>query len=442
MTHDDILKLAPRLTRFVWVDNAGISRGKAAFRGSLESAIRNGVGMTVGQQSFPMMFDAMVPETGLGAVGEVRLRADLESFALLPFAPGHAMVACDMVELSGKPWAHCPRDFLKRQLARASLLGFEVFSSFENEFFLFREDGSPFDTSNYATLDAFENARAVIDDMLEALDEAGLGPEMYYPEAGTGQQEIAIAPAKGLAGADRQVLFKTVIKGIAVRHGLRASFAAKPIPTSTGSGCHLHLSLWRDGVNAFFDPADPIKLSNLAYQSIAGVLEHLPALCAVTVPSVNSYRRLQPGWWAGAFACYGLDNREASVRVLSSHLLPGSAGSSTNFELKTCDASSNPYLALGVTLAAALDGIEWKLHPGKPLESAPGALGDEERASRKIIALPSSLDQAVHNLESDQVLLDALGPELAQSFIAIRKAEHAYFLEHPEEEIERHKFVY
>jgi glutamine synthetase len=442
MTETEILKLAPLQTRFVWVDNAGISRGKAAFRGVLEGALRNGVGMTVGQQALPMMFDAVIPETGLGAVGEVRLRADLESFALLPFAPGHAMVVCDMVELSGKPWAYCPRDFLKRQLARASALGLEVFSSFENEFFLFNLDGSPLDTSNYATLDAFESARPVIDDMLEALAAVGLEPEMYYPEAGTGQQEISIAPAKGLAGADRQVLFKTIIKGIAVKHGLRASFAAKPIPTSAGSGCHLHLSLWRDGANAFFDPADPIKLSALAYQSIAGVLEHLPALCAVTVPSVNSYRRLQPGWWAGAFACYGLDNREASVRVLSSHLLPGSSGSSTNFELKTCDASSNPYLALGVTLAVALDGIERKSDPGQPLETAPGAFSDEERASRKITALPSSLDQAVKNLESDRVLLDALGPELAQSFIAIRKAEHAYFLEHSEEEIERHKFVY
>ena len=267
MTEQEILKLSPLQTRFVWVDNAGISRGKSAFRGVLEGALANGVGMTVGQQALPMMYDAVIPETGLGAVGEVRLRGDLDSFALLPFAPGHAMVACDMVELSGKPWAHCPRDFLKRQIARVRALGFEVFSSFENEFFLFREDGSPLDTSNYATLDAFETARVVIDDMLEALAAVGLEPEMYYPEAGTGQQEISIAPAKGLAGADRQVLFKTIIKGIAAKHGLRASFAAKPIPTSTGSGCHLHLSLWHDDANAFFDPSDLLWMSRIPTDS-------------------------------------------------------------------------------------------------------------------------------------------------------------------------------
>ena len=442
MTEADILKLEPILTRFVWVDNAGISRGKAATSFALPGALRNGVGMTVGQQSLPMMFDAVVPETGLGAVGEVRLRADLETFTMLPYAPGHAAVMADMVERSGTPWAHCPRLFLKRQVARANALGLEVYSSFENEFFLFRQDGAPLDATNYATLEAFEVERNVIDDVLKALEAAGLEPEMYYPEAGTGQQEISIAPAKGVAGADRQVLFKTIVKGVAAQHGLRASFAAKPVPTSTGSGCHLHLSLWRNGQNAFFEPNDPIKLSPLAYQAIAGVLGHLPALCAITVPSVNSYRRLQPGWWAGAYTCYGLDNREASVRVLSAHLLPEASGSSTNFELKTCDASSNPYLALGAVIAAALDGIEHQWHPGAPLESAPGSLTNEERVDRRITLLPTSLEEAINQFEVNRVLPAALGPELTRSFIAIRKAEAAYFQEHPEEELSRHLFVY
>ena len=443
MTKDQILQSPPRLTRFCWVDNAGVSRGKAVFRDGLEGALKSGVGLTVGQQALPMMFDTIIPETGLSAVGEARIMANLETYIPLPFAPGSAMVLGDMVTVTGEPWVHCPRTFLKNQLLEAQKLGFEVFSSFENEFFLFNLDDTPLDSSNYATLDAFESSRLVIDEMLDALETVGLTPEMYYPEAGTGQQEISISPSMGVKAADQQVIFKTIVKGIAAKHHLKASFAAKPILESTGSGCHLHVSLWQNGKNAFFDSSDPIKLSKLAYHAIAGVLEHLPALCAITVPSVNSYKRLQPGWWAGAFACYGLDNREASVRVASTHLLPSADinGKSTNFELKTCDASANPYIALGGLIAAMLEGIKRKLEPGEPLQSAPGAMSDQERAARGIAQLPSNLEQAVANLERDEVLLGALGG-LAQSFIAVRKAEAAYFAEHPDEEIPKHRYVY
>jgi glutamine synthetase len=442
MTEHDILQNPPRLTRFTWVDNAGITRGKAATAHVLEGAIRSGVGMTVGQQGLGMMMDAVIESTGLSAVGEVRLKADLETFTMLPHAPGSAMVAADMVNLDMTPWTHCPRDFLKRQLLEAKKLGLDVCSSFENEFYLFTPDGSPLDANVYATFDAFQAAQAVIDETVDALIAVGLTPEMYYPESGPGQQEIAIAPGMGLAGADRQVIFKAVVKRVAARHNLRASFAAKPVLESAGSGCHLHLSFWKDGKNAFFDPSDPIGLSSLGYDAIAGVLTHLPALCALTVPSVNSYRRLQPGWWAGAFSCYGLDNREASVRVLSSHLLPGSSGSSANFELKTCDASCNPYLALGGLIAVALDGIKRDLHPGEPLRVSPGSLSEAEREARGIAPLPASLEQSLSNLERDEVLQFALGADLSRSFTAVRQAEAAYFRAHPDEEIERHRYVY
>lgn len=442
MTEGDILQNPPRLTRFTWVDNAGITRGKAATAHALESALRAGVGMTVGQQGLGMMMDAVIESTGLSAVGEVRLKADLESFTPLPHAPGSAMVASDMVNLDMSPWAHCPRDFLKRQLREARTLGLEVRSSFENEFYLFHADGTPVDRGNYAVFDAFEASREVIDEIVDALNAVGLSPEMYYPEAGTGQHEVAIAPGMGLSGADRQVIFKAVVKGIAARHGLRASFCAKPVAESAGSGCHLHLSLWKGGQNAFFDQADAIGLSRLAYNAIAGVLAHLPALCALCVPSVNSYRRLQPGWWAGAFSCYGLDNREAAVRVLSAHLLPGSSGSSAHFELKTCDASCNPYIALGGLIAAVLDGIRRDLHPGDPLRVSPGSLSEAEREARGIKSLPASLEQSLSHLERDEVLQAALGAELSRSFTAVRQAEAAYFRAHPEEEIEKHRYVY
>jgi len=392
------------------------------------------------------MVDAVSEDAGLSAVGEVRLIPDLESALLLPYAPGTVMAMADMVTLEGQPWSHCPRDFLKRQLEKLSKLGYTVRSSFENEFYLFRPDGAggwvPLDASNYAALDAFDTAQTFTEGLIDTLEAMGLEPESYYPESGPGQQEIALAPAQGLAAADRQIHFKAAVKALAFRHGLRASFAAKPVLEGAGSGCHLHLSLWQDGRNAYFDPSDPLKLSSAAYSSIAGILEHARALCALTVPSVNSYRRLTPGWWAGAYACYGLDNREASVRILSSHLLPNSSGSSAHFELKTVDGSSNPYLALGAVLAAVVNGLERNLTPGKPLERSPGTLSDAERESLGIVTLPHTLDEALAALEHDAVLRTALGEDLFRSFSAVRRVEAAYFAEHPNLELEMHRFVY
>jgi len=430
----------------VWCDNAGLSRGKAVTARLLEGFVQNGIGMTKGQQALPMMMDAVSEDTGLSAVGEVRLIPDCESALLLPYAPGTVMAMADMRTLEGLPWSHCPRSFLKRQLEALGKLGYTVRSSFENEFYLFRPDGAggwtPLDGSNYATLDAFDTAHSFTDKLIDTLEEMGLEPESYYPESGPGQQEIAIAPAEGLAAADRQIHFKAAVKALAVRHGLRASFCAKPVLEGAGSGCHLHLSLWQGGHNVYFDPSDPLKLSRVAYASIAGILEHARALCALTVPSVNSYRRLQPGTWAGAYACYGVDNREASVRILSSHWLAGSSGASAHFELKTVDGSSNPYLALGAVLAAMIDGLERGLTPGEPLSLSPGTLSEGERERLDIVQLPRTLGEAVQALEQDRVLRAALGEDLFRSFTAVRRLEATYFAEHPELELEKHRFAY
>lgn len=432
----------PVLTRILWCDNAGLTRAKSVTATTWPGTLRNGVGISMGQQALPMMVDAVVPESGLSAVGEVRLVPDPDTLVALPYLPGVAAAIGDMQTLDGEAWGHCPRTFLKRQVAEAGRLGFEVVASFENEYYLFRGD-DPLDSSTYATLAGFAPAHEVTLDILAALAAQGLTPEMYYPESGPGQQEISIAPARGVTAADRQVLFKATVNAVAARHGLRASFAAKPFLTGAGSGCHIHLSLWREGRNAFHDPGGELGLSDVARHAIAGVLEHQAGLCALTVPTVNSYRRLQPGWWAGAYACYGLDNREASVRVASTHLLPGASGDSTNFELKTCDGAANPYLALGGMLAGVLDGVRRSLDPGAPLTVAPGSLSDAERAERRIRPLPSSLPGAVAALRADEVLMGALGPDLARSSLAVREAEAAYFAGQSEEvEVQLHRFAY
>ena len=442
----DLLSRPPPLTRFGWVDNAGLTRAKAVTPRGLPGALKYGFGMTVGQQALPMMVDAAIQGTGLGAVGEVRLRPDLDAAATLPFTDGQVLLPCDMYTLAGEPWSHCPRSFLKRQLNALAALGFALRASFENEFYLFRPDGAggwlPLDEAVYATLDAYDAAGPFLGEALSALSGAGLEPESYYPESGPGQQEIAIAPAIGLAAADRQVLFKALIKSVARRQGLRASFCAKPVGTGAGSGCHLHLSLVRSGENAFYDPAASLGLSALASHAIGGLLDHAAGLCALTVPSVNSYRRLQPGAWAGAYACYGLDHREASIRVLSGHLLPGAGGASAHFELKSVDGSCNPYLALGGAVAAMLDGIERQVSPGPALVGAPGEVIQIPDHPERITLLPTSLPQAADALEADAVLGAALGDDLRRSFLAVRRFEAAYFAEHPELELAAHRFVY
>ena len=446
-----LLEQPPKLTRVAWVDNAGITRAKAVTPRTLETTLRHGIGLSAAQQSIPMMADALVEGSGLSAMGEVRLVPDLETLRWLPWAAGHALAMGDLRLRDGSAWAHCPRDFLRRQLHAAAALGYSVTSSFENEFYLFKPDpihgwlhgGVTLEDTNYASLNAFTAAQPFTDNLLETLEALGLEVEAYYPESGPGQQELPIAPATGLAAADRQVLFKLAVHAVAARHGLRASFAAKPLEAGVGSGCHLHLSLWRGGVNACYQADDALGLSPLAYQSIAGVLEHLPALCALSVPSVNSYRRLQPGWWAGAYASYGLDNREASLRVMSAHLLPDSTGSSANFELKTSDASANPYLALGGMIACALDGVRRSLQAPAPLETSPAALTELERSQRGIRNLPLNLEAAIAALRGDELLLAALGPELARSFLAVRSAEAAFFADETlETEISQHRFCY
>ncbi len=442
MTPEDLLLAPPELTRVMWCDNAGLTRAKAVTRHALGSALRHGVGLSMGQQALPMMYDAVVEGSGLSAVGEVRLVPDLSTLTALPYAEGSSAALGDMRTLGGEPWAHCPRQFARRQVEALSELGYSVLASFENEFYLYGGHG-PLDGGVYASLESFEAAHPFTRSLLSALEAQGLTPEMYYPESGPGQHELPIAPAAGLGAADRQLLFKATVRAVARQHGLKASFAAKPERSGAGSGCHLHLSLWRGDANAFHDADGALGLSLVARQAIGGVLAHLPGLCALTVPSVHSYRRLQPGQWSGAYACYGLDNREASVRVTSTHLLPGAGGASTHFELKTCDASANPHLALGGLLAAVLNGLRRDLDPGAPLEVSPGTLSEQERAEAGIVRLPTSLPEALDALAQDEALQEALGPQLARSFTAVRAAEAAYFAGQDEEtEWTRHRFAY
>ena len=230
---------------------------------------------------------------------------------------------------------------------------------------------------------------------------------------------------------------------MALRHGLLASFAPKPFPNEAGNGSHVHFSLWRasDGKNHFHDPRGRYGLSEAGFAFIGGVLAHLPALVALTAPSVNSYRRLQPRFWSSAYTAWGPDNREAAVRVPSKRR--GLEMESTNLELKPSDPSNNPYLALGGLLAAGLDGIERKLDPGEPTVVDPDTLQDAERARRGIKRLPASLGEALDALERDDVLREALGETLAREYLVVKRSEVQGFKDKDVDfEIDQHFYKY
>jgi glutamine synthetase len=346
---------------------------------------------------------------------------DWPTLVPLPYAPGHARVLGDMV-LGGQPWALCPRHFLRRQVARAGEMGFQVRAAFENEFFLLRQTPEglrPADDTVFASTLGMERGRPVLDDLAAELLAQKIEPELYYPESGPGQHELSIRHAPALAAADRQIAFRETTHAVAARHGLKASFLPKIFADKAGSGCHLHLSLYRGDQSAFADPHGVGGLSAVGLGFIAGLLQHLPALMALTTPSSNSYRRIKPHFWSGAFRCWGLDNREAAVRVPTN---PAGTGTE-HFELKTVDASANPYLALGAVLAAGLHGVARGLKPGEPVAVDPGLLSEAERQQRGIDPLPSNLGLAVEQLRRDPLLLDALGQPLARAFLAVRVAE-------------------
>ena len=413
-----------KFVRILWCDNANIIRAKAAHVDYLEEYIDNGVGITVAQMALPVMYDSVVAETGLGPVGEVRLMPDWSTLTNLPFAEGHAQVLSDMIiSKTGKVWAHCPRGFLRRQIGRLEKMGLMLKAVFENEFFLLRRNAEgalePADNTVFCATGSMNLHRALIIDLADALIAQGLEVEGYYPESGPGQQEVNIRYAEAMRAADRQIVYRETVRGEATRHGLIASFLPKIFEDRAGSGCHLNFSLWREGKNISGDPQQATAISPEAGAFIAGILDHLPALCALTIPSKTSYRRIQPNFWAGAFRAWGHQNREAAVRVCKNK--QGTRAS--RFEYKTADATANPYIALGAIIAAGLDGLSRNLELPEEVTVDPALISEEQRRAGRIDRLPQNLGEAIDELRKDSMLLEAMGAELAGSYIAVRQHE-------------------
>ncbi len=378
---------------------------------------------------------------------DMRLVIDPETYAVLPWSPAElrrARVFCDIFQPDGVPFPGDPRGTLKQILSKIKVRGWTYNVGPEPEFFLFRRNGPdsihpvPHDVGGYFDFSASDEAVRVRTELMAALNGMGLDVEMGHHEVALGQHEIDFRFADALRAADNILTLKYTVKAIAAQHGLIASFMPKPIFGINGSGMHCHQSLFDSrGENLFFDAQDEFHLSKLGYGFIAGQLTHARAMAAVVAPTINSYKRLVPGYEAPVYIGWAQINRSALVRI--PRYTPG-RDKSMRAELRFPDPSANPYLALTTMLAAALDGIDRQLACPQPLNNLNVYhLTPEERQSMGIAELPGSLAEALRELDTNTVLQEALGPVMYEAFRRAKWAEiEEYRMRVTDWEVERY----
>jgi glutamine synthetase len=361
---------------------------------------------------------------------DMLLKPDMDTFLVFPsMIEGDsrgkvARLICDITHPDGRPFEGDPRFVLRRQLQRLQALGFDdMVTGPEPEFFLFTRDhgGAPTTVTNdaagyfdLAPVDRGEDARR---DMVNALVEMGFEIEAAHHEVAPGQHEIDFKYAGAMTTADNIATFRMVVKRVALLHGLHATFMPKPVAGISGSGMHIHLSLFRDGENAFFEPQAEHQLSHTAKNWIAGLLEHAQGLVAVTNPLVNSYKRLTPGYEAPTNIAWSVSNRSALIRI------PARRGSGTRCELRMPDPSCNPYLALAAIMAAGIDGIERNLVPPPAIARNIYEMSVRDRRRHKIKELPHTLREALATLAKDRVVREALGGHVFGHFLDAKHKE-------------------
>jgi glutamine synthetase len=362
---------------------------------------------------------------------DMLLILDPQTYAVLPWSPEEmrrARIFCDIYQPDGNPFSGDPRGALKRLLEKIQQRGWTYNVGPEPEFFLFNRNGNqnmhpvPHDVGGYFDFSASDQAVRVRTELMAALASMGLEVETGHHEVALGQHEIDFRFADALHAADNVLTLKYTVKAIAAQHGLIASFMPKPIYGINGSGMHVHQSLFdREGNNLFFDPSDPFCLSQLGYGFIAGQLDHARSLSALVAPTVNSYKRLVPGYEAPVYVGWAQINRSALIRI--PRHTPGQE-KSTRAELRCPDPSANPYIAFTGMLAAAMDGIERGLECPAPLNNVNVYhMTPEERLANNVLELPGSLSEALRELEANQVLRDALGPAIYEAFSRAKWAE-------------------
>jgi glutamine synthetase len=362
---------------------------------------------------------------------DMRLKPDPSTFAVLPWRDGRSgRLICDVINTStGEPFVGDPRTVLKSVLERAEEMGYEVNAGPEPEFFLFKEDEDGRATTEYTDHGGYfdlapkDLASDVRRDIIYGLEEMGFEVEASHHEVAKAQHEIDFKYDDALTTADNVATFRSVVRAIASQHDMHATFMPKPIPRINGSGMHTHLSLFtEDGTNAFHDDDDEFNLSETAKQFMAGILEHAPAISAVTNPTVNSYKRLVPGYEAPVYVAWSDVNRSALIRKPAARVPAAS-----RIEARFPDPSCNPYLAFAALIAAGLEGIEQGLECDDPIRENIYDFDEETRKEYGIGTLPSNLGQALDALESDEVVQSALGTHVYEKFVEAKTQEYDEF---------------
>lgn len=418
-TRADILRIVEEedvgFIRLQFTDIFGVMKNVAITASQLEKALDHQI-----------MFDGASIE-GFARIEEsdMYLYPDLDTFEIFPWRPQQGKVArliCDVYKPDGTIFQSDPRYVLKKVMSQAKSMGLEFDVGPECEFFLFHtdDDGLPTTVTHESAgyfdlgpLDLGENARR---DMVLTLEDMGYEIEASHHESAPAQHEIDLHYDEALASADSIMTFKLVVKTIAKRHGLHATFMPKPKSESTGSGMHLNLTLQKEGRNLFFDEKDPYRLSREAYYFIGGLMKHIGAVSLFTNPIVNSYKRLIPGFDAPIYANWSVKKKSALIRI------PFEKEEKKWIELRSPDASANPYLALAVCLAAGMDGIERKILPPSCIDEQ--EYREQSQKQEETCRLPKSLLEAVEAFEQDELMQNVIGKELSQKYIQTKKREY------------------
>jgi len=423
-TKQDIMQLVEEedveFIRLQFTDMFGILKNVAITSHQLERALDN-----------QCMFDGSSIE-GFVRIEEsdMYLYPDLDTFEIFPWRPQQGRVAriiCDVYGSDGKPFEGDPRYVLKKVVKEAKDMGYTLNVGPECEFFLFHtdDDGQPTTISHekasyfdLGPVDLGENARR---DMVLTLEDMGFEIEASHHEMAPAQHEIDFKYDEALHTADQIMTFKLTVKTIAKRHGLFASFMPKPKYGMNGSGMHINMSLEKDGNNIFFDKEDKMQLSKEAYYFIGGIMQHMKGMAAITNPLVNSYKRLIPGYEAPIYIAWSATNRSPLIRI------PASREEGTRVELRCPDPAANPYLALAVCLAAGLDGIQNQIMPPAAVDKNVYEMRLDEKEAKGIEALPSTLNEAVNEMEKDAFILEVLGEHVSNNYITAKRTEWAAY---------------
>jgi glutamine synthetase len=416
-----------RFVDYEFVDIPGSQKMTEMTSSRLEETLSDGV-----------WFDGSSIEGFVGiSESDMFLIPDPNTYAVLPWTSGEGKTArliCDVYSDEGKPFEGDPRYALRRMMGAAKDKGWEYKVGPELEFFLFKDGcgaqcdsggvcgprAVPHDQACYFDPSTRDDGTLIRRSIVPAMEAMGLRIEMAHHEVAAGQHEIDFRYSDALTVADSVMTYKSVVRTIAKQAGLHASFMPKPIAGINGSGMHTHQSLWKDGQNAFHDDNDPAYLSQTARYYIAGILDHARAIAAVTNPTINSYKRLVPGYEAPVYVCWGRSNRSALIRIPKAR--KGVSGA-TRAEVRFPDPSCNPYLGFAVMLAAGLDGIAKKTVLPQAQEENMYHMGEKERSKRNIRTLPGSLQEAMDELASDDVLKHALGPHIYEKLTELQRKD-------------------